>query len=551
MTETVSSPALQVIILGSGGGPQESNTTAFLVRSVPLNWRKGSIVAVDGGVHLSAITRLIEEALPESPPPTPTPSSVPTRQILTTGPFAGLELPFTTAAANAAYVTRTLVDTYLITHPHLDHISAFVINTAGLPGTRPKKLAGLPGTIKALKDHIFNNVIWPNLSDENNGAGLLTYLRLVEGGSPALGEGYLEVCDGLLVKTWSVSHGHCMEKHTHRGSFCNPAPTRHGSRHGSQDGSSIPSSIPLRRDTYYPHVHDFATQFARRETFNHLYPTSFSRRQSLMPQAALGIASPALGPGDFEPRPCVNDSSAYFIREETYEREVLIFGDVEPDSLSLSPRNLMIWQEAAPKIASGKLAAIFVECSYTDAQPDERLFGHLKPAYLIEEMQVLAGEVEVARKARSLETKKRKRDAEEEQQMQRKKAPVVAMQSPGSDDPVSPKSANPLNGDYFFNSASDSETPHIATPTGELSLDEFAVPGPGLPPPTPAVTAAADSGVKKPLEGLKVVIIHVKETLADGPQAGDSILQQLLEHEREAQLGCEFIISKPGQSFYF
>ncbi|KAL6866981.1 cAMP phosphodiesterases class-II domain-containing protein [Trichoderma novae-zelandiae] len=547
MTETLSSPALQVIILGSGGGPQESNTTAFLVRSVPLNWRKGSIVAVDGGVHLSAITRLIEEALPaSSPPPTPTPSSVPARQILTTGPFAGLELPFTTAAANAAHVTRTLVDTYLITHPHLDHISAFVINTAGLPGTRPKKLAGLPGTIKALKDHIFNNVIWPNLSDENNGAGLLTYLRLVEGGSPALGEGYMEVSDGLLVKTWSVSHGHCMEKHTHRGSFCNPAPTRHG----SQDGSSI----PLRRDTYYPHVQDFAAQFARRETFNHLYPTSFSRRQSMMPQAALGMASPVLGPSDFEPRPCVNDSSAYFIREETYEREVLIFGDVEPDSLSLSPRNLLIWQEAAPKIASGKLAAIFVECSYSDAQPDERLFGHLKPAYLIEEMQVLASEVEAARRARSLESKKRKRDAEGEQERQRKKVPIVTMQSPGSDDPVSPKSAHPFGvaaDCYFASSASDSETPHIATPTGELSLDEFAVPGSGIPPPTPAVTAAAESGVKKPLEGLKVVIIHVKETLADGPPAGDSILQQLLEHERGAQLGCEFIISKPGQSFYF
>ncbi|UKZ77143.1 hypothetical protein TrVFT333_004861 [Trichoderma virens FT-333] len=527
MTEALSSPALQVIILGSGGGPQESNTTAFLVRSVPQNWRKGSIVAVDGGVHLSAITRLIEEALPESPPPTPTPSSVPTRQILTTGPFAGLELPFTTAAANAAHVTRTLVDTYLITHPHLDHISAFVINTAGLPGTRPKKLAGLPGTIKALKDHIFNNVIWPNLSDENNGAGLLTYLRLVEGGSPALGEGYLEVCDGLLVKTWSVSHGHCMEKHTHRGSFCNPAPTRQG----SQDGSSI----PLRRDTYYPHAHDFAAQFARRETFNHLYPptSAFSRRPSMMP----GIATPIFGGGE-----SLSHGPASTTRVH-----------VEPDSLSLSPRNLLIWQEAAPKIASGKLAAIFVECSYTDAQPDERLFGHLKPAYLIEEMQVLANEVDAARKARALESKKRKRDAEEEEaEIQRKKVPVVNMQSPGSDDPVSPKSANPFNmpTDYYF-SAKDSDTPHIATPTGELSLDEFGVDGSGIPPLTPAITAAADSAVKKPLEGLKVVIIHVKETLADGPQAGDSILQQLQAHEREAQLGCEFIISKPGQSFYF
>jgi hypothetical protein len=267
-----------------------------------------------------------------------------------------------------------------------------------------------------------------------------------------------------------------------------------------------------------------------------------------MPQG--GTSTPTFGGGDFEPRPCVNDSSAYFIQEETYEREVLIFGDVEPDSLSLSPRNLMIWQEAAPKIASGKLAAIFIECSYSDAQPDERLFGHLKPAYVIEEMQVLANEVEFARKARALESKKRKRDAEEDAVIQRKRAPVVTMQSPGSDDPVSPKSANPFNmpADYYFAAKADSETPHIATPTGELSLDEFSVPGSTIPPTN---GAAADFAARKPLEGLKVVIIHVKETLADGPEAGDSILQQLNAHEREAQLGCEFIISKSGQSFYF
>lgn len=52
------------------------------------------------------------------------------------------------------------------------------------------------------------NVIWPNLSDENNGAGLVTYMRLVEGGSLAIGDGegrgYIEVCEGLSVKTWSM-----------------------------------------------------------------------------------------------------------------------------------------------------------------------------------------------------------------------------------------------------------------------------------------------------------------------------------------------------------
>lgn len=72
------------------------------------------------------------------------------------GPFKGMKLPFQAQEANAGWITRNLVDTFLITHPHLDHISGFVVNTAGLGGSRPKRLAGLPGTIEAFKTHIFN-----------------------------------------------------------------------------------------------------------------------------------------------------------------------------------------------------------------------------------------------------------------------------------------------------------------------------------------------------------------------------------------------------------
>lgn len=67
-----------------------------------------------------------------------------------------MKLPFQAQEANAGWITRNLVDTFLITHPHLDHISGFVVNTAGLGGSRPKRLAGLPGTIEAFKTHIFN-----------------------------------------------------------------------------------------------------------------------------------------------------------------------------------------------------------------------------------------------------------------------------------------------------------------------------------------------------------------------------------------------------------
>ncbi|KAH7162281.1 cAMP phosphodiesterases class-II-domain-containing protein [Dactylonectria estremocensis] len=490
-------PALQVIVLGSGGGPQESNTTAFLVRSVEQDWRRGSVIAVDAGVHLSSITRLIEAAMPSEPP-----SELPF--TLTSGPFAGLPLPFATASANAAHVTRSLVDTYLITHPHLDHISGFVVNTAGLPGTRAKKVAALPSTIQALKTHIFNNVIWPNLSDENNGAGLLTYLRLVEGGSPALGDGegrgYSEICDGLLVKIYSVSHGHCIERHSHRGSASSAS-----TRFGSHDGSS---------------------QTPRRDVFNHPSQAPL-RTSSLLSQATFGPGSPHAEPE----RICVYDSSAYFIQDQGNHREVLIFGDVEPDSISLSPRNSQIWQEAAPKIASGNLRAIFIECSYDDSQCNDRLFGHLKPIFVIEELRSLAAEVEVAHRMRAMKKRKRIGSLVEEAPRRIPSNPSLA-----PDDPVSPKSMKTsMLSDGVLTAGLD--TPRLSTPTAELSLREVERP-------------SYTSEPRKPLQGLKIVIIHVKDKLTDGPPVGETILQELLDHDKESPLGCEFIISKPGQSFY-
>lgn len=454
--------------------------------------------------------------------PSPSPSPPFT---LTSGPFAGLRLPHSTPAANAAHVTRTLVDTYLITHPHLDHISGFVINTAGLPGTRPKKLAALPSTINAFKTHIFNNVIWPNLSDENNGAGLLTYLRLVEGGSPALGDGegkgYLEVCDGLQVKTWSVSHGHCMEKHSHRGSTASSPFTRYG----SHDASSY--NYTPRRDTYgTPHM------------------LPMSRAHSIVNQNSFTRSTSPRQSNEVE-RMCVYDSSAYFIQEQTTRREILMFGDVEPDSVSLSPRNLHIWQEAAPKIAAGSLNAIFIECSYDDSQGNDRLYGHLKPVFVIEELKALAAEVEVARKLRTLESKKRKRVSLSDEGRDRGRSSVPRKSSTlTAEDPVSPKSLKPSMRatDVVMKTTDGADTPHIATPTGELSLQDADIGTMTLPP--------AATSLPCPLKGLKIVIIHVKENLCDGPPPGDEILKQLQEHEEEAQLGCEFIISKSGQSFY-
>ncbi|GAB1320065.1 3',5'-cyclic-nucleotide phosphodiesterase pde1 [Madurella fahalii] len=460
-------PALQVIVLGSGGGPLENNVTAFLVRSLASGWAKGSVVAVDAGVHLSAIAKILEDTQPASLGQADGPSLPHT---LTTGPFAGLEVPKASAKANAAHIHKNLIDTYLITHPHLDHIAGFVINTAGLPGTRPKRLAGLPTTIHAFKTHIFNNTIWPNLSDENNGAGLVTYMRLVEGGSPAIGEGegkgYLEICDGLSVKTWGVSHGHCIERHSHRGSSSSV-------RHGSFDASSMGMGGGLQ-SSFSP----------SRGTLAHHHSTPpnlgvFLQERMQCGQSGLlsGGATSRRGSGYSGGPPqdesvCVYDSSAYFIRDVTTGREILIFGDVEPDSVSLSPRNRQIWQEAGPKIASGNLVAIFIECSYDDSQCVDRLFGHLTPRYIIEEMTALAEEVVDARQAMgqreklnssSSEKKKRKRQGDDDDDdgvlvlPKRKSTPQPQPRETriSDDHPISPKTVSPNRRVNSCSSASD------------------------------------------------------------------------------------------------
>jgi hypothetical protein len=114
---------------------------------------------------------------------------------------------------------------------------------------------------------------------------------------------------------------------------------------------------------------------------------------------------------------------------------------------------------------------------------------------------------------------------------------------------------------YQFSPASSSvagPTPQQADPTSD-----------GVTSPqsanTNGITDPATSGGRRhhlshptiwPLSGIKVIIIHVKDTFKDGPHVSENILTQLREHDarlcEEGQgLGCEFIISESGASYWF
>lgn len=553
-------------------------------------------MAVDAGVHLGAIHQIL---LDTQPPQLGKTDEYALPYILRTGPFAGLKVHSASAKTNAKKIQGDLIDTYLITHPHLDHISGFAINTAGLAGPRRKKLAGLPGTIQALKTHLFNNVIWPNLSDEDHGAGLFTYMRLNEGGSPAMGnaDGYLEFNEGLAVKVWSVSHGHSMDpprsSQQRIGSGSN-------SRYGSLDASSGVASMPMYTGMLSPRSiahHNASPGLANLFQQQQQHHLAHERANSLLPlpslpassAAGMGRATPSMNlSGVHSPTEmhCVYDSSSYFIRDVETGVEVLIFGDVEADSISLNPRNLRIWQEAAPKIAAGKLKAILIECSYDDSRPVERLFGHLTPEFLVQELSVLSEEVRAARaqavldKAREAEDQrrggKRKRDgADEGGFLARRRATRLATRefhrgdsvTASGEEPVSPRTMKSVAQQTDGEAATATTAPQQQhTPSMPLTLREVGRSYTGDSSMSPGTSVAhVNMAPRAPpqeeiaqLEGVKVVIIHMKDTMDDEPPIGELILEELREHEAVLAeedgvgggkgLGCEWVISEVGMS---
>ncbi|KAL8915232.1 MAG: hypothetical protein Q9171_000351 [Xanthocarpia ochracea] len=529
------SPAFQIIILGAGGGPNEDNVTGLLVRSTARPWTRDSVLAVDAGVHLAAIIKIFEEHLPQaslrkttitSAAATPvngdnlyTPTETTKAKLyMSTGPFANLELPHETAKANATYVFRSLISTYLITHPHLDHVAGFAINTAALQQTlRRKRVAALPSTIEAIKEHIFNGIIWPNLSDEGEGAvGFVSYDRLVDGGNVALGDGegrgYIEVCDGLAVKGWSVSHGECMRHIHHQGSY---------SSESTEAG-------------YSPY-------YSRRSSRKDMSSGSMdSIRSQSFPQVS--------------PEKKAYDSAAYFLRDEHTGKEVLIFGDVEPDSVSLNPRTARVWQDAAAKLSAGLLTGVLIECSYDDSQPDGMLFGHLTPLHLVIELGVLASKVRALapQDGRPGSPRKRKRPSNghkfSSDETQPRRPPSRHHVRRRTRSSVSPSTS--LRPESPRHSSSEMALTNDDAELGSIVEED------GSSHKAPSLRQ--DGGESKqsmtttnrPLEGLKVIIIHVKDPLRDGPSIGETIMQQLQEHEREVQLGCTFIVSQSGTSIW-
>lgn len=88
-----------------------------------------------------------------------------------------------------------------LTHSHLDHIAALplLLDTVGTRRALPLQVFALPQTLAALREHVFNNVIWPDFTKIPRADAPMVQLQ-------PLGLGDIFVVAGITLEVLAARH---------------------------------------------------------------------------------------------------------------------------------------------------------------------------------------------------------------------------------------------------------------------------------------------------------------------------------------------------------
>lgn len=157
--------SFDITFLGSDGGPVEGHNCAILLKPASISYQdiittgaSQHLLCIDAGAGIGSLINIFKQG-------GVTPSKHVNPQIVS-DPFRTLELDQHDLGSQAVTLAHRIFENhlhYLITHPHLDHINALVVNSAGFK--RTKYVHASPYTIDALAKYVFNGVIWPRMND--------------------------------------------------------------------------------------------------------------------------------------------------------------------------------------------------------------------------------------------------------------------------------------------------------------------------------------------------------------------------------------------------
>lgn len=203
-------PAFDLTVLGGSGGPVDATCGLMLKPSDTPYGADTPVVLFDGGSCLRLLAECVmhqqgcrspEAYLAQLPQVNLHHqlygSAEPVSQYVSAAtllPFAGLAASRTPLAVASSLLQN--VGAVCITHPHLDHIAGFAINTPLLCSPdRRVPVVGLPHTTDALRTHVFNNTLWPDLVNS------AVVLQTVQPGIP------VELAGRYSVTPMPVLHG--------------------------------------------------------------------------------------------------------------------------------------------------------------------------------------------------------------------------------------------------------------------------------------------------------------------------------------------------------
>ncbi|CAK9441494.1 uncharacterized protein LODBEIA_P53620 [Lodderomyces beijingensis] len=282
------------------------------------------------------------------------------------------------------YIFQKLTN-FLISHPHLDHVSSLVINSAGFATNNPpKQIYGSYYTIDSLQNHYFNGIVWPNMPDfDIVNLNQRKFKQVFHVGN-------------YKIKMFPLSHGELNlieKKSRHKVKFKN------GSTSIKADNDDREQGTPVAADSIPPRRHSSVTTIPAGINDDDYVKTKIY--EGFQPNGSRHNSSASSIGGNLDEEAVKSHylSSAFLIsrnfKNTTNDADIsylLVFGDFESDSISHLDYNLRIWQEIAPLVNKGQMHGIILECSNSFEIDENKLYGHLTPRHVIHELQQLASE---------------------------------------------------------------------------------------------------------------------------------------------------------------
>ncbi|KAG8836341.1 3',5'-cyclic-nucleotide phosphodiesterase pde1 [Serendipita sp. 399] len=199
------------VCLGAGGGPNEADLSAYLLKTSESHWEDG-IIAVEAGSGIGALTTILDRKLDT---------------------FHDFKLSLDTNTPSSIRAAQI----YSCIH-HLDHVLSLVLS-AGSLSTPPslhqapfkrRRIVGTKEVLDDLSTMIFSDRIWPNLASWSAESTVPDYLylydpistsrpttKVLKDTAPGMDprNQYHPINSVVSVLAMPISHGQCRTNHSH------------------------------------------------------------------------------------------------------------------------------------------------------------------------------------------------------------------------------------------------------------------------------------------------------------------------------------------------